>query len=104
MIPIIQEQVGIGSVIRSDEWAANKRLITIGFLHETVNQSTNFVDLSTAAQSQKIERYWKEGKTRFKLLRRLTNLMQSHLDEVAWRLNHRYQNILEIFLQDIKKY
>lgn len=40
---------------------------------------------------------------RYKVLRRPTNLTQSYLDEVAWPMNHKYQNILEILLQDVKQ-
>ena len=70
-------------------------------MHKTANHSTNIVNPLTGAHIQKIKRLSREGKTRFKVLRRLTYLIQSHLDEFAWRLNHDYKNILESFLHDV---
>jgi transposase-like protein len=104
LIPIIQNQVSVGSLIWSDQWAAYNNLPAYGFSHQTVNHSENFIDPITGANTQKIERYWKEGKIRFKTIRRPSNMMQSHLDEIAWRINHKTDNILEVFLRDVRKY
>ena len=43
---------------------------------------------SQRAETQRIERFWKEGKLWLKRVRRPTSLIQSHSDELSWRLNN----------------
>ena len=49
-------------MILSDEWAAYRRLGSIGYEHKTVNHSEHFVDPETGAHTQNIERLWKDVK------------------------------------------
>lgn len=43
LIPIIEKHIEKGTKIMSDCWAAYSKLSEIGYEHETVNHSTNFV-------------------------------------------------------------
>ena len=62
LIPLIESNVLPRSLIWTDEWESYTSLSTIGYEHETVNHSENFIDPVTGANTQKIERAWKEGK------------------------------------------
>ena len=44
LMPIMNRHICPGTTIRSDEWAAYKDLSKLGFVHETVNHSLNFVN------------------------------------------------------------
>ena len=51
---IIQHYIRPGSVIISDEWRAYSTLSSLGYAHQTVNHSNNFVDPSTGAYTKLI--------------------------------------------------
>ena len=106
LLPIILDQVEPGSHIWSDRWASYNCLISMGFQHATVNHTENFVDPETGVNTQIIERSWKEGKLWLKRVRRPSHLLQSHLDEVAWRMNTKNHpsGLLGAFLEDVAKH
>ena len=49
LIPLIEKYVVKGSTIITDCWASYKCLKDLGYKHETVNHSENFVDPITGA-------------------------------------------------------
>lgn len=70
LIPIIKANIKPGTKIISDQWGVywdnkNERshLIPLGYQHETVNHSVNFVDPNTEANTQTMECYWRHLKT-----------------------------------------
>ena len=63
LLPLIQRYVEPGSLIISDEWRAYSRLPSLGYQHQTVNHSANFVDPITGAHTQNIERLWLDVKS-----------------------------------------
>ena len=58
LMPIIQREVEVGSVIHSDEWPAYRQLQQLGYHHDTVNHQHQYVDPTTGAHTQRIERSW----------------------------------------------
>jgi len=67
-IPIIQRECEAGSVIHSDEWPVAYRclngIVDIFIKLKPVNHQQNYVDLSTGAHTQSIERTWLDAKTK----------------------------------------
>ena len=92
-----------GSTIVTDEWKGYGGLCGDGFDHLTVNHSRWFINPMNGANTQGIERLWVEGKAVLKRHRRPTTLLQSHLDEVAWRKRHKTSEatLLSCFWQDV---
>ena len=43
LVPIITDNVEVGTTIVTDEWKAYKKLGNHGYIHQTVNHSKNFV-------------------------------------------------------------
>ncbi|KAH7689675.1 Transposase, partial [Aphelenchoides avenae] len=55
----VEEYVHEDSIIVSDQWAAYRRLCTVGFEHFTVNHSKNFVaPEDCTVHTQRIECHW----------------------------------------------
>lgn len=85
LLPIIARVVAPGSIIHSDMWRAYRNIPTLGFRHETVNHSVEFVS-AIGVHTQNIERYWNSAKQKIKRLRGSNEfLLPSHLDEFMWR-------------------
>jgi hypothetical protein len=64
LLPIIQRECEADSVIQSDQWAAYRCLNGSGYIHKMVNHQQNFVDPSTGAHTQSIERLWLNTETK----------------------------------------
>lgn len=62
LIPLIKEHVQEGSTVWTDEWGVYKRLCDRIYAPDVVNHSLHFVNPVTSANTQKIERCWKENK------------------------------------------
>ena len=63
LIGVIKDWIFPGTTIYSDCWKAYGGLKNEGFQHLTVNHSTNFVDPSTGAHIQNVERSWRNLRT-----------------------------------------
>ena len=89
LAPVIGSIIQPGSIVTSDEWKAYNFLSTNGYIHLTVNHSTNFVDPMTSAHTQRIESMWAAAK----LWRRTHSFkskdaLQEYLHEFCYRYNH----------------
>ena len=62
LAPVIGLMIQPGSIVTSDEWKAYNFLNSNGYIHFTVNHSTNFVDPITKAHTQRIESMWAAAK------------------------------------------
>ncbi|XP_071577667.1 uncharacterized protein, partial [Temnothorax nylanderi] len=60
LLACIKEWILPGTTIMSDCWKSYNCLNNEGFQHLTVNHSYNFVDPETGANTQSIERVWRE--------------------------------------------
>lgn len=88
LLPIIQNHVLPGSIVRTDEWAAYSQISSIPGVaaHQTVNHSLHFVDPATHVHTQNIESYWNRVKTKLKRMKGWTrDQLPSYLDEFMWR-------------------
>lgn len=52
LLPIIQRHLQPGSLVYTDEWAAYRQMQRVlGFNHQTVNHSVNYVDPTTGVHA-----------------------------------------------------
>lgn len=103
LIPIIQNEIEVGSTIHSDEWTAYSSLGRLGYLHETVNHQEYFVDPHSGANTQLIECLWKHAKLKIisKMNGTSRDLLHRHLAELWWRSLNPKDPFMAI-LRDIK--
>ena len=104
-MPIITRECAQGSVIHSDAWPAYSILMSLGFIHCTVNHQENYVSPASGTNTQGIERSWLDAK--IKILRKTRGttelLLQSHLNEYCYRVVRRHSpNLLLDFLNDVR--
>ena len=81
LYPIIQQWIAPGSIIHSDMWAAYNNLNQLGYQHQTVNHTYNFVDPVTGTHINRVESMWARAKAKFKAGNGPTNraMIQDHL-------------------------
>ena len=97
LLPIIRQSVLPGTTILSDQWAAYNGIAAMGYNHETVNHSRNFVDPVTGAHTQNIERSWKAAKERNKRHNGThRDMLDSYMCEYMWR-RRQSNNGLDVF-------
>ncbi|KAK3852955.1 hypothetical protein Pcinc_040477 [Petrolisthes cinctipes] len=70
LLQIIKDKIEPGSIIISDCWKAYNCLQDEGYQHLTVNHSVNFVDPTTLAHTNTVERLWREVKLKVPLFGR----------------------------------
>jgi len=106
LISIIEKYVVAGSVIVTDLWCGYNGLAQRGFIHETVNHSENYVNPITGYHTQGIERAWRTAKDYISYAKWNRRLLQSHLDEAAWRMKHanNLPHLLSTFLDDVNTF
>jgi transposase-like protein len=94
LLPLIAEICRPGSVIWSDEWRAYQGIVNMGFEHQTVNHSLNFVNPVTGVNTQTVESLWNRLKRRLKKLMGLSlESLKNHLVEWMWKDNVGKKNI-----------
>jgi transposase-like protein len=104
LLPIIRQSILPGTTILSDQWAAYNGIAAMGFNHQTVNHSINFVDPTTGAHTQHIERAWKAAKERNKRHNGThRGMMDSYMCEYMWRKKQivNGNDVFESILRDI---
>lgn len=99
LIPIIQNEVELGTTIYSDQWRAHNNLKDIGYHHKIVNHSELFIGPTTGAHAQTIECLWKHVETMYGIKRRgATDLLDRQLKKEWCRsINTVHENLLEVF-------
>ena len=102
LLKAIKDHILPGTTIYSDCWAAYNKLLQEGYPHLTVNHSENFIDPSTGAHTQTIERLWRSVKTVAKQRNGiLTNRILEYLAEFIWFRDHplgpdRFEDALQL--------
>ena len=108
LLPIIQASIPPGTTIISDSWRAYGGIAALqgmGYAHQTVNHSLNFVDPQTGAHTQNVERSWRSAKRRNKRqCGTHRQMLDSYLCEWMWRQRHRDRDLFEHILGNIAQY
>lgn len=89
LIPIIQQWVEPGTTIMSDCWKPYDCLKDLGYTHQTVNHSKNYVDPQTGACTNKIEASWRVAKASFGHSSRRKKFFASYLSRYMFLKNCR---------------
>jgi IS1 family transposase len=93
LVPLIQTWVAPGSTIHSDQWASYTSLSNLGYIHSTVNHTTNFVDPETGATINHVESFWCRMKRKLKFVFGSQGDMKwSRLDEAVYREYYDFKN------------
>ena len=104
LIPLIEKYIEKGSIIISDCWAAYKCLDKLGYKHQTVNHSENFVDPKSGACTNLIENRWWCIKRQLPSTHTRSKNFEKHLCEYMWRtLYGDKDDLFEAFIKDICK-
>lgn len=78
-----------GSVVHTDGWRGYNALEDNGFVREVVLHKENYVDPISGAHTLGIERAWVEVKAWWRRSPGNSQMLQAHLDGIAWRCLHR---------------
>lgn len=86
---VIQEHVNDFTVVTSDGWSAYHGLSQLcHYSHFVVNHKRNFINPLNGANTQKIERFWRDLKKSQKLYHGISrDEVDSHVAEAVWRKN-----------------
>jgi len=93
LLDIIKQWIRPGTTIVSDCWKAYDCLSSEGFVHESVNHSTNFIDPQSGAHTQNIERTWREVRGGIPRFGRSQKHMVGYLAEFLFK--RKYSNYPE---------
>jgi len=103
LIPIIQRMILPGTRIWSDEWAAYNSLPAIGYPHETVNHTVQYVEPLTRCHTNDIESRWRTCKAIFKRQNGVPRkYLPNYLDEYMWRTRRNHGDMLPDILAAIR--
>ena len=93
LLEVIKQWIRPGTTVVSDCWKAYDCLSLEGFVHESVNHSKNFVDPTTGAHTQNIERTWREVRGGIPRFGRSQKHMAGYLAEFLFK--RKYSDYLE---------
>ncbi|XP_014778708.1 uncharacterized protein LOC106875185 [Octopus bimaculoides] len=83
---VIMENVVQGSIIFTDEWASYRELQRLGYIHNTVDHSRNFVDPESGATTNHVEAYCSRIKSKLKYKSGSSgNMRWLHVEEAVYR-------------------
>ena len=86
LLPLIKKYILPGTTVVSDCWRAYSGIGGEGYEHKTVNHKLHFIDPTTKATTNHVERMWKEVKQRNKIECETNRaLIDSYLAEFMWR-------------------
>ena len=96
LLPLIVQNVAIGSLVWSDMWRAYNRVrdlralvggqIRRRYRHQSVNHSVHFVDPNSNCCTNRIENFWCHAKRKLKTMAGVQDTtLKSHLSEFMYR-------------------
>lgn len=89
----------------TDKWAGYNELNYLGYYHDTVNHSENYVYPDSSSHTQEIEGGWNGIKRIYKHMQGNRKHLQSRTDEALWRIIRTYAKnqgrLFEEFLVDV---
>lgn len=86
LLEVILRRIHPQSTVISDSWRAYNGLQDAGFNHLRVNHTYNFVDPSSGAHTQTVERMWRSSKMKNKQMSGTNrDFLQSYMEEYMWR-------------------
>ena len=90
LIDCIYKNIRIGTNIVSDQWSGYNNLdrepFPQPFTHESVNHKENFVNPETGANTQKMERFWRDFKTKKGISQGIQRKdIEAYIAEYKWR-------------------
>ena len=102
LLQIINRYVRPGSIIYTDCWRGYRTndLAALGFHHNTVNHTFNFVDPVTGVHTNTIEGTWSAMKSSIAVRHRTTQYIGNELLVFIWKRKHE-ANLWERFLHVI---
>ncbi len=101
LLPIIKDNIELGSTIYSDTWAPYFTLGENGYTHQMVNHSEEFVS-NEGVCTNTIESLWGELKAELKIRRGFCEgQINGFLDEFMYRREFRGEDIFEKLLEHI---
>ncbi|ULT92240.1 hypothetical protein L3Y34_009768 [Caenorhabditis briggsae] len=103
---IITRYVTRGTTIRTDCWGGYNGLAALGYVHETVNHSLNFVNPTTGVHTQRVESLWSQLKKEIKPKCGLRgDNWDDHWFQALWMFKyHEESKFYELWKQISEKY
>ncbi|ULT97448.1 hypothetical protein L3Y34_005334 [Caenorhabditis briggsae] len=103
---IITRYVIRGTTIRTDCWGGYNGLAALGYVHETVNHSLNFVNPTTGVHTQRVESLWSQLKKEIKPKCGLRgDNWDDHWFQALWMFKyHEESKFYELWKQISEKY
>ena len=97
LLPFIQRNVAAGATVNTDCWGGYNRLPELGYQHQTVNHSENFIDPQSGAHTQRVESNWRPLK--YFLIRHgsRNSRVPSLIKEYLWRRKLRLTGKQDVF-------
>ena len=94
LLDCITKNIRIGTNIISDKWSGYNGLdrepLPQQYTHESVNHKENFVDPETGANTQKMERFWRDFKTKKDISQGIQRKdIESYITEYKWRKSNK---------------
>lgn len=104
LLTLIKKHVAIGTEIHTDCWKGYINLAKHGYVHKTVNHSTNFVDPESGAYTQNVESSWRALRARLSRGGIREGSLIDHMCEYLWRWKVKTTrgDPFDQLLQDIK--
>ena len=103
LLGIIRDRILPGKTIISDCWRAYDCLAHHGFQHLRVNHSLNFVDPTTGAHTQNIERTWREVRDNIPTYGRREEHMEGYLAEYYFKKKYSVRLRMHYFMNFISE-